>query len=83
MKMKTIIFLLEWTCVGISKRLILGYFGLFYEIQFCLHAFNHELTVFDGSIDVLMQNYCEVDMFLCWVWILESGSFLISVNWWN
>ena len=53
---------LEWTCVGIPKGSILGYFGMFYEIQFYSYAFNHELTVFDRLIDAPMWNYCEIDM---------------------
>ena len=36
---------------------------MFYAIQFCSHVFNHELTVLNGPIDVLMRNSCEIDVF--------------------
>ena len=41
--------------------------------------------MFDRPIDVPMRNYCEIDVFLWWVWNLEIKFFflLFSVNWWN
>ena len=56
---------LKRTCVEIPEDQFLGYFGLFYEIQFHSCVFNHGLIVFDGSIGVPMRNYFEIGMFLC------------------
>jgi len=33
--------------------------------------------MFDEPIDVPMKNCCEIDMFLCWVWILKKIEFFL------
>ena len=39
--------------------------SMLYQIQLYFYIFNRGLTAFDGQIGILMQNYCEIDVFLC------------------
>ena len=50
---------------------------LFYEIQFFSHAFDCELTMFDGLIDVPMRNCYEIGVFYSLVSCFKILSMII------
>ena len=58
------------TCVGILRVPIRMSFGVFLQFLFYSYNYNCELYMFDELVDVPMKNYCEIDVFLCWVWTL-------------
>ena len=55
-------------CVGILRISIeMSFFACFCKFWFYLYNYNCELYMFDKPIDVLLWNYCEINVFLYWV----------------